>query len=368
MKHSPNDSVSVEEFCITGSGGTPSRSNSDFYGGSIPWVKSGELRETIILDTEEKITEEAINKSSAKIVPEGAILLAMYGATIGRLAILGVEAATNQAVCNIRPDVTVADTRYVYRALEAKVPELIGQASGGAQPNISQEKIRKLRIPLPPLDEQKRIAAILDKADALRRKRRQALALLDSLTQSIFLEMFGDPKTEPNRWPTVSFAEACRDETSKSPKVLRGNYAEEGDIPVVDQGQKLIAGYTNQENVCVSRGPITLFGDHTRAVKFIDFDFAIGADGAKALKASECYEPIFFAALLSRLPIPDLGYSRHMREVKKLRFPVPDFDLQSLYAKKRSGLRVQERILANAVLMDDSLFASLQHRAFTGQL
>jgi type I restriction enzyme S subunit len=111
-------------------------------------VKSGELRESVIFQTEETITEEALKKSSAKLVPKGAILVAMYGATVGRLARLGVEAATNQAICNIRPDPTIAHTQYIYRALEAKVPELIAQASGGAQPNISQEKVRKIRVRL----------------------------------------------------------------------------------------------------------------------------------------------------------------------------------------------------------------------------
>lgn len=192
--------IPLEEFCLTGSGGTPSRSNSSYYGGDIPWVKSGELREGIIYKTEETITDEALKNSSAKLVPSGSILLAMYGATVGRLAMLGVKAATNQAICNIRPDPDVADMKYVYRALEAKVPALTAMATGGAQPNISQEKIKKILIPLPPLDEQKRIAAILDKADQLRQKRRQTIALLDSLTQSIFLEMFGDPISNPKGW------------------------------------------------------------------------------------------------------------------------------------------------------------------------
>jgi type I restriction enzyme S subunit len=74
----------IDDFCETGSGGTPSRANKDYYGGNIPWVKSGELREEVITDTEEKITERAIKESSAKIVPSGSILLAMYGATVGR--------------------------------------------------------------------------------------------------------------------------------------------------------------------------------------------------------------------------------------------------------------------------------------------
>lgn len=190
----------ISDFCETGSGGTPSRSNKGYYGGNIPWVKSGELREEIIIDTEEKITERAIRESSAKLVPKGSILLAMYGATVGRMAFLGIDAATNQAVCNIRPDPTRADARYVFHCLQSQINHFLSRAAGGAQPNISQGIIKETRVPLPPLDEQRRIASILDKADTLRRKRKRAIDLLDSLTQSIFLDMFGDLVTHAQKW------------------------------------------------------------------------------------------------------------------------------------------------------------------------
>jgi len=196
-------SLPISSFCSTGSGGTPSRANVDgYYDGTIPWVKSGELREDIILDTEEKITELALRESSAKLVPKGALLIAMYGATIGRIAELGVDGTTNQAVCHIVPDPKVADKRYLFYGLRSKVPELIKQGAGGAQPNINQQIIRDTQIPLPPLPEQKRIAAILDKADAIRRKRQQAVKLTEELLRSVFMDMFGDPVTNPKGWET----------------------------------------------------------------------------------------------------------------------------------------------------------------------
>ena len=90
--------VKLGDVCSTTSGGTPSRGNSKFYDGDIPWVKSGELDKGLILDTEEKISDEALKNSSAKIFPKGTLLIALYGATIGKLAFLGIDAATNQAV------------------------------------------------------------------------------------------------------------------------------------------------------------------------------------------------------------------------------------------------------------------------------
>lgn len=195
------DEIPIFEFCKTGSGSTPNRSMaSRYYGGSIPWVKSGELREKEIYETEEYVTAEALKESAIKLVPSGALLVAMYGATVGRMAVLKTEATTNQAVCHIVPDSKKADTNYLQYALRAKVPYLLSMRVGGGQPNISQQIIKETKIPLPPLPEQRRIAAILDKADAVRRKRQEAIRLTEEFLRSVFLDMFGDPVTNPKGW------------------------------------------------------------------------------------------------------------------------------------------------------------------------
>ncbi|MGO4907330.1 restriction endonuclease subunit S [Pseudorhodobacter sp. W20_MBD10_FR17] len=260
----------------------------------------------------------------------------------------------------LRPKVD-ADPKYLFYFLQTvQIPE--------AGYSRHFKYLRKAAIPLPPIDEQRRIAGILDQADALRRLRNRALDKLNTLGQAIFHEMFGDPKIEPNRWQTVDFDGACKDETSKSPKVQKGDYLESGDVRVIDQGQKEVAGYTTEENACQSETPVIVFGDHTRAVKYVDFAFAIGADGAKVLKPSKRFEPLFFSALLRKLPIPDLGYSRHMRAVKELQFPAPPLELQQLYSNRISTLRSQEEKLKQANLGLSGLFTSLQHRAFRGEL
>src|SRR5271157_5787599 len=96
--------VPISEFCQTGSGITPSRQRTDYYGGAIPWVKSGELRESEIFQTEEYVTDNALSETALKLIPAGALLVAMYGATVGRVGLLGIQATTNQAVCHIVPD------------------------------------------------------------------------------------------------------------------------------------------------------------------------------------------------------------------------------------------------------------------------
>lgn len=149
------------EVCHTTSGGTPSRQKSSYYNGNIPWVKSGELARGLILDTEEKISEEAIKNSSAKVFPKGTLLIALYGATIGKLAFLGVDAATNQAICGIFKNDTI-DSNYLYHFLFYKKPNLVKQGIGGAQPNISQGILKNLDLPIPPLPEQQAIVAKIE--------------------------------------------------------------------------------------------------------------------------------------------------------------------------------------------------------------
>ncbi len=153
--------VKLGQVCFTTSGGTPSRAQPNFYNGTIPWIKSGELDKGLILDSEEKITEDAIKNSSAKIFPKGTLLIALYGATIGKLAFLGVDSATNQAVCGIYKN-EIINSKYLFQFLFYSKQHLVKQSIGGAQPNISQGILKNLEIPLAPFKEQERILEKLE--------------------------------------------------------------------------------------------------------------------------------------------------------------------------------------------------------------
>jgi type I restriction enzyme S subunit len=147
------------------SGGTPNRKVSQYFGGTIPWVKSGELEDNIIFDTEEKITEEGLRNSSAKIFPRGTLLIAMYGATVGKTAILGIDAATNQAVCAVFPKNNILTTEFLRYYIIFARHRLLSERFGGAQPNISQTILRNIRIVIPSLTEQQEIACVLTNID-----------------------------------------------------------------------------------------------------------------------------------------------------------------------------------------------------------
>ena len=144
-----------------GSGATPSRTNSEYYGGTIPWLKTGDLNDGTITEIPEYITELALEKTSVRLNPIGSVLMAMYGATIGKLGILGIEATTNQACCACIPYEGVYN-KFLFYFLMASRTAFIKLGEGGAQPNISKEKIVNALIPLPPRAEQKRIVEKLE--------------------------------------------------------------------------------------------------------------------------------------------------------------------------------------------------------------
>tara|TARA_R110002072_G_scaffold42064_13_gene118252 strand:- start:37998 stop:38579 length:582 start_codon:yes stop_codon:yes gene_type:complete len=169
--------------------------------------------------TDETITKHGLDSSAAKLLPAGTVLISIF-ATIGRTATLGIEAATNQAIVGVIPkNPGIFNLRYLEYCLGHKAIEWKRKARGVAQLNINGKILKSTKIPLPPLAEQKRIAGILDAADALRAKRRESIDQLDRLIQSIFLEMFGDPVTNPKGWDVCLLGDSAKRVTKgQSPK------------------------------------------------------------------------------------------------------------------------------------------------------
>ncbi len=147
--------------CETMTGGTPDRARADYFGGTIPWVKSGELEEGIIDRAGEFITEAGLANSSAKVFRKGTLVVALYGATVGKTGVLGLDASTNQAVCAVVPGPDV-HRDYIWWFLRRMRPKYLSQSFGGAQPNISQGLLRDTPIPVPTHDAQVAVVAALD--------------------------------------------------------------------------------------------------------------------------------------------------------------------------------------------------------------
>lgn len=148
------------------SGGTPRSNVAAYYGGNIPWLRTQEVNFSDIWDTELKITEEGMKSSSAKYIPENCVIIAMYGATVGRVAINKIPLTTNQACANIEINENIASYQYVFHYLSSKY-EYIKSLGAGSQTNINARIVKKILIPLPPLSVQREIVEILDKFDTL---------------------------------------------------------------------------------------------------------------------------------------------------------------------------------------------------------
>lgn len=241
--------VRLGDVCDTTSGGTPYRNISKYFSGNIPWVKSGELKDYDILDTEEKISEEGLKNSSAKILEKGTLLVAMYGATVGKTGILGIKATTNQAICAILPkNSKIVSNKFIQYFLIKNRNFLIRERYGGAQPNISQQVIKNLNIPLPPLEEQKKIAVVLSKIQEAVENQRKIIEKLEELKKSTMNKLFTNglygketKQTEigeiPEDWEVVRLGDVCEIMSGGTPSKNKKEYWDNGKVPWIKSGE-----------------------------------------------------------------------------------------------------------------------------------
>lgn len=190
------ETMKINDICskVT-SGGTPKSTNSDFYNPKeIPWLKTGEVNYCRIYDTETYISKEGLARSSAKLIPENSVIIAMYGQgdTAGRVAINKIPLSTNQACCNLIINHEIADYEYVYYALSTLYDKLVSLKNGGAQPNLNAGIIKEIEIPFPELVTQKKIASILSNYDYLIENNQKQIKLLEEAAQRLYKEWFVD--------------------------------------------------------------------------------------------------------------------------------------------------------------------------------
>lgn len=246
--------VRLGDLCSIQSGGTPLRKETLSFGGVIPWAKIGDLEATdgVVHRTEESLTEAGLRAIGGRIFPSGTVLLAMYG-SIGKVAVAGTALATNQAILGIQVvDPDVLSPEYLRRWLEFIRRELVFAARGVTQQNISATLVRGLQIPLPAVAEQRRIAAVLDRADAVQRNQRERMRLLDEFLRSAFREMFDDPINHlrirglPAGWELVtveSIAARTTNACAGGPfgsSLTRADYIATAGVPVI-RGTNLVA-------------------------------------------------------------------------------------------------------------------------------
>ena len=201
--------VKLGDIFEIGSGGTPSKSHPEYYGGDIPWVKTGDLKSEYLYEVEDFITKEGLKNSSAKLYEPDTVLIAMYGATIGATSILKMDACTNQACAAFKKNDKVIP-EYLYYFLKSQKVKFVKDGVGGAQPNISAGYLKKVEMELPSLDEQRAIVEVLDKTTNIMVMRNQEIASLDNLIKARFVELFGDLANPKCQWKKEKLVDACK--------------------------------------------------------------------------------------------------------------------------------------------------------------
>ena len=341
------------------SGITPLRSNDEFWtDGTIPWLKTEQLGEKYIFDTNEHITEKALQEANVKIFPENTLSIAMYGEgkTRGNVSILKRPMATNQACCNIELDEEKVSSEYVYYFLKTQYENLRGLSSG-IRKNLNTNDIKNFVVRLPEnLKTQQSIATVLSVLDKKIALNKQINARLEEMAKTLYDYWFvqfdfpdanGKPykssggemvfdetlKREiPKGWGSIEL-QSCLAKIPNTTKILNKDIKGFGKYPVVDQSQDFICGFTNDEKSILNpQDAHIIFGDHTRIVKLVNFQYARGADGTQVILSNNERMPNYlFYQIINQIDLSNYGYARHFKFLKEFKIILPSKDISQKY-------------------------------------
>ncbi|MFQ2788791.1 restriction endonuclease subunit S [Aeromonas caviae] len=274
-----------------------------------------------------KIIVSKFTVEGKKFSQKGDLLITVKGSGTGKVIESDDSYAISRQLMAIRPQ--KFDHGFVFYNLLASISRYEGAATG-LIPGISRDDVLHTPILLPPLPEQKKIAQILSTWDKAITITEQLLANSQQQKKALMQQLLTGKKRLLDKngvrfsggWRFLTFDEAFKVANKKSAQVKSSNYFATGSVPVVDQGKELIAGYCDNDER-YTNVPVIIFGDHTRCLKWVDFEFCPGADGTQVLDSKEFLDKKFGYYLLCHTDIPNLGYSRHMRELKEKDFKVP---------------------------------------------
>jgi len=372
------------------SGGTPSRAVSSYYGGNIPWVKTGEVQDCIIYDTDEKITEEGLKNSSAKIFPKNTLLIALYGATAAKLAILAIDAATNQACCGIHVDDNKIFMKYVYYYLFHERNNLLSLASGAGQQNLNVGKIKNYHIAYPTdKEEQQYIVDTLDAVAEMIRLRKETIQLTKDLIPSIFQEMFGDPITNPKGWKTDKLGNKANVIGGGTPQTSQPSFWN-GNIPwitpkdlsnlnsmKISQGERFITkeGLKNSSAEILPIGTVLFTSRAPIGYLAIAKNSLSTNQGFKSFVCGNELNPIYLLFYLEQIMdlIKSMASGATFKEIsgstaKQIPVLCPPLPLQQEFAAKVEQINENLDIQRKDLDRLQELFDQLLQKAFTGKL
>jgi type I restriction enzyme, S subunit len=375
----------LDDLITMKGGGTPSKKIKEYWDGDIPWASVKDLTSTCLSKTQDYITKAGLENSNSNLIPEGSIILATRMA-VGRVCINDFPVAINQDLRALFCSDKIL-SRYLLWFLLSSTHILENQASGATVKGITLDAIKNLEVPLPPLEEQKRIAAILDKADRVRRKRQEAIRLTEELGRSIFLDMFGDPVTNPKGWKTCKISKIASVHRGKftprprnDPRFYNGNYPfiQTGDITSAKGYLTKYKQTLNEDGIKVSRSfnpgsiVIAIVGatiGETAILKSEMYcpDSVIGITPYD-LRSSEYIEySLRYWKQIFRDQAPQTARANiNLETIRPLEIPCPPIELQE---KFKFVYEWSFKNTNRAVYQEsENLFNSLLQRAFRGEL
>ena len=376
-----------------GSGGTPSKIHPEYYGGNIPWVKTGDLKEEYLYSVEDHIKEEGLNNSSAKMYPPGTVLIAMYGATIGATSILRFDACTNQACAAFKP-CTEVKPEYLYYFLRSKKQKFISDGVGRAQPNISAGYLKKVCFDIRSSAEQEKIVSNLDKINGIIQKRQRELLLLDELIKARFVEMFGDPVSNPKGWPMPIIEDVVSPEKNalkagpfgsslKKEYYVQSGYKIYGQEQVISGDPNYGDYYINEEkykqleNCAVQAGDvlISLVGTYGKLLVMPE-SFEPGIINPRLMKitfdrnkVNPYYFQYYFQSDSLKKSLADNTHGGTMDIlnlgiVRKLKIPLPPIELQNEFVALVNQVDKSKAVVRKSIDENLKMFDSLMQRYF----
>ncbi len=372
------------------SGATPKTSVEEYWDGGIPWATPkdlGELEGTFIESTPRTLSTSGLESCAATLLPAQSVLLSSR-APIGHVAINSVPMATNQGFKNLVPDTARVDSKFLYWWLRFHRPQLEAMGNGATFKEVSKKIVSGVRIQLPPPGEQRRIAGVLDAAEALRAKRRRAMTGLDSLTQAIFIEMFGDPVLNPRGWPVDALTKlgdldrgVSKHRPRNDPALLGGDWPliQTGDVTASNgyitnfTATYSDAGLAQSKiwpagTLCITiAANIAKTGILTFDACFPDSVVGFSARMEGAAEYARCFLN-FLQPVLEKQAPESAQKNINLKVLRGLHIPVPpeasiaEFAIRvgEVNALRQRGLEHQANL--------DALFVSLQQRAFRGEL
>ena len=388
----------LDDCCEIVAGATPSTSVEAYWDGDICWVTPKDLSDlegALISDTPRKLTRAGLDSCAASILPAGSVLFSSR-APIGLVAVNAVPMATNQGFKSFIPKPKRVHAKFLYWWLRSHRSYLEGLGNGATFKEVSKAVVSRIEITLPTLLEQRRIAEVLDRAEALRAKRRAALAQLDTLTQAIFLDLFGDPATNPKGWPRKAVGElASKFSDGPFGSNLKSSHYTDVGVRVIRLQNIGVGEFVDDDKAYIAK-------EHFAALKKHECrpgDVLVGTLGEPNVRA--CIQPAWLPVALNKADCVQLrpdervvnasyicallnqpatermaqelmrGQTRvriSMGRLRGLVVPVPSIEIQHTFALRVTAVEKLKATHRASLAELDALFASLQRRAFRGKL